>query len=227
MIGLAGSVHCVGMCGAIALALPTTPSRQGAWQTAAAYNVGRILTYSFLGLLLGVVGQGLHVIGYQQRYAVVMGVILLLIALFSINVEHQIVRLPGISAGYVRLKSALGRRLSQQQRHPLQTAAAIGMLNGWLPCGLVYMALAAAIAQPAAWQGAAYMAVFGLGTFPLMLATAWAGRMLSFRWRGRLQRLSRALVVGFALLMILRGLNLGIPYVSPRVINTTEDVRCH
>lgn len=227
MIGLAGSVHCVGMCGAIALALPTAPGAGRAWQVSAAYNIGRILTYSVLGLLLGLIGQGLHVIGYQQRYSVVMGVILLLIALFSINVEHQIVRLPGISAGYVHLKSALARHLQRQQRHPLRTAAMIGMLNGWLPCGLVYMALAGAIAQPVAWQGAAYMAVFGLGTFPLMLATAWAGRLLSFKWRGYLQRFSRALVLGFAVLMILRGLNLGIPYVSPRVINQTEDVRCH
>jgi len=229
MIGLAGSVHCVGMCGAIALSLPYPNNNPWlAVKNSSLYNFGRIITYSNLGAILGLIGQSVSVIGYQQQFSIALGILLLTIAFFSINVEYQLVRLPFVNQSYLKLKSLLGQFLKPRSNRSASVSTfSIGLLNGMLPCGLVYMALAGAVSQVSVWQGALYMAVFGLGTFPLMFATAFMGRLVTGKWRVYFNKMARIALIVFAILFILRGMNLGIPYISPRVIDVGKEVICH
>ncbi len=208
-IGIVGSLHCVGMCGPIALALPYQGgTRRMAAANVLLYNLGRIITYSLLGLIIGTLGKGLFLAGMQTYVSIGLGILLLLIALFSINVEAQLLRIPL----FTQLNDWVKRRLSGLlRRHNQSSLLAIGMLNGLLPCGLVYMAVAGAVAAGGTLQGMTYMALFGLGTVPLMLATAMAGQFVNLQWRNRLRRLVPVFLVAFAILFIARGLQFEVP----------------
>ncbi|MCB0581304.1 MAG: sulfite exporter TauE/SafE family protein [Phaeodactylibacter sp.] len=208
-IGLLGSLHCVGMCGPIALSLPYQGSRR--WQAGVnvlLYNVGRVITYGLLGLLVGLVGRGFFLAGFQSYVSIGLGVLLLAIALFSINVESQLLRIPFMQRLNAWVKKQLGWLL--RQRGPGRLFL-IGMLNGLLPCGLVYMAIVGALAAGSVPESALYMALFGAGTIPLMFATALAGQFINLQWRARLRRLVPMFLVAFAVLFILRGLNFDVP----------------
>jgi sulfite exporter TauE/SafE len=213
--GLVGSLHCIGMCGPIALALP-----QGFRGNArlilsrTLYNFGRVLTYSLMGALIGLAGLGVAVAGYQQALSIGLGVILLVTALLSVNVESRFISLPLINRLTVRLKIALGKLLRAGSQRSLFM---IGILNGFLPCGFVYLALAGAATTGNVGESAAYMALFGFGTIPLMLATSVAGSFIKAGLRRRIQPFLTAFIVFFAVLLIVRGLNLGIPYLSPKI----------
>ncbi|MCB0595785.1 MAG: sulfite exporter TauE/SafE family protein [Lewinellaceae bacterium] len=208
-IGLLGSLHCVGMCGPIALSLPYQGSRR--WHAAVnvlLYNLGRVATYCLLGLLIGLVGRGFFLAGFQSYVSIGLGALLLAIALFSINVESSLLRIPFVQRLNSWVKQQLGRLL--RRRGPGRLFL-IGLLNGLLPCGLVYMAIAGALAAGRIFDSALYMALFGIGTIPLMLATALAGQFIQLQWRARLRKLIPVFLVGFALLFILRGLNFDVP----------------
>jgi sulfite exporter TauE/SafE len=104
----------------------------------------------------------------------------------------------------------------------------VGILNGLLPCGVVYIALTGALATGSALTGMGYMALFGLGTLPLMLTISLAGNMVSLSFRKTLGKLTPYVMIFFATLLILRGLNLGIPYISPKLSNDiTVTKKCH
>ncbi len=208
-IGLLGSLHCIGMCGPIALSLPY----QGARRIYAAgnvllYNLGRVATYSLLGVIIGLAGRGFFLAGFQSYLSIGLGVLLLAVALFSINVESQLLRIAIVQRLNGWVKKQLGRLL--RQRGPGRLFL-IGLLNGLLPCGLVYMAIVGALATEGIYSGALYMALFGLGTIPLMLATALAGQFIKLHWRTRLRKLIPVFLVAFAALFILRGLNFDVP----------------
>ncbi len=208
-IGIVGSLHCVGMCGPIALALPY----QGKMRWAAAgnvmlYNLGRIVTYGLLGAVIGIFGKGALLAGMQTYISIGLGVVLLLVALFSVNVESRLIRLPLVHRLQGWVKAQLGRLLRSRRKGSLLL---IGMLNGLLPCGLVYMAIVGALTAGGILQGATYMALFGLGTVPLMMATALAGQFVSLQWRSRLRKLIPVFLVAFAILFIMRGLQFHIP----------------
>ena len=226
LVGLVGSLHCVGMCGPIALALPRSgPSRLRLLSGRVLYNTGRVMTYSLMGLVVGLLGQGISLAGYQQGLSIALGVLLLLALLFSVNLESKFIALPLIDRLMLRLRKALGKLLGQPRQGAMLT---IGVLNGFLPCGFVYIGLAGAISTGSGLGGAAYMALFGLGTYPLMLATSMLGGLLGPGIRQRLRPLMMIVALAFALLFILRGLNLGIPYVSPKIAKAqTEVVECH
>lgn len=208
-IGLLGSLHCIGMCGPIALALPY--QGQSRWQAAVnvlLYNLGRIGTYSLLGLFIGILGRGLFLAGFQTYISIGIGVLLLAVALFSINIEARLLRLPFLT----KLNDWVKRRLaSQLSRHGSSSLFLIGMLNGLLPCGLVYMAIAGAVAAGSVAGGLVYMALFGAGTIPLMLTTALAGQFINLRLRNRLRRAIPVFLIAFAILFIARGLQFQIP----------------
>ncbi len=208
-IGLVGSLHCVGMCGPIALTLPY----QGQNKVLAAgnvllYNGGRIVTYGLLGLVIGMAGKGLFLAGMQTYVSIGLGLLLLVVALFSINIEAHLQRLPFLG----KLNAWVSRSLSALLRTRRgRSFFLIGMLNGLLPCGLVYMAIVGAVTTGGILDGAAYMALFGLGTVPLMLATSMAGQFINLRWRNRLRKLVPVFLVIFAFLFIARGLNFDVP----------------
>lgn len=208
-IGLVGSLHCVGMCGPIALALPYQGElRRQAAGNVLLYNLGRVLTYSVLGAVIGLFGRGLFLAGFQQQVSIGLGIALLLIALFSINVESQLLRIPAVQRINAWVKRQLGRLLNRSGAGAL---FGIGLLNGLLPCGLVYVAVVGAVTTGGVLHSMAYMGLFGLGTIPLMLATAMAGQFIDLRWRQRLRKLLPVFLVGFALLFLFRGLNFDVP----------------
>lgn len=220
-IGILGSFHCIGMCGPIALALPL---KQESWasRTMAAllYNFGRALTYALLGAIFGLFGQGLKLAGFQQWVSIVLGVIMILSVLFPAIFRG--IGTPRIFHKPVEaLKGSLARRFSNPSFLSLFT---IGILNGFLPCGLVYIAIAGAIASSGVIEGALYMFIFGIGTMPIMLALSLAGKLVSIRFRNNIRRIIPYLVVLIGALFILRGMNLGIPMLSPKVETHKEEV---
>ncbi len=208
-IGLLGSLHCVGMCGPIALSLPY----QGGHRLYAAgnvllYNLGRVVTYSLLGILIGLFGRGFFLAGFQSYVSIGLGIALLLVALFSINVESQLLRLPAMQRLNAWVKARLGGLL--RQRGPGKLFL-IGSLNGLLPCGLVYLAIVGALASGSILDSVLYMGLFGLGTIPLMLATALAGQFIKLEWRSRLRKLMPVFLLALALLFLFRGFNFDVP----------------
>ncbi|RME93874.1 MAG: sulfite exporter TauE/SafE family protein [Verrucomicrobia bacterium] len=211
LLGLAGSAHCAGMCGPLALALPGSGDSRGRLLLGRLlYNLGRSTTYALMGVVLGLLGRSLVLAGVQRWVSIALGGLLLVGVVFSRSI---VPRLP-VSG----LTAAVQRRLAPLLRSRRPGALFVfGLLNGLLPCGLVYAAGAAAVATGSVLGAVLYMLVFGLGTTPMMLALGLAGRAVPVKWRLRLQRMvpyTLALVAG---LLILRGMNLGIPYVSPRL----------
>ena len=227
ILGLLGSFHCVGMCGPIAFMLPVDRSNTVKKITQISiYHFGRLLAYSIIGLVFGLIGKSLYIFGFQQQLSIIIGVLMILVVLIpqqtfnKYNFSKPIYRL--IS----KVKSALG---SAMKKKTMDTFLTIGFLNGFLPCGLVYMALFAAIAGGNALNGILYMAVFGLGTIPLMTTAIYFSQFLKGKARQRIQKAIPVFVILIGALFILRGLGLGIPYLSPAPVYemVSNGVDCH
>jgi len=215
LTGLFSSLHCVGMCGPIALALPKGNQGRSAFvANRLLYNFGRTLTYILLGVVVGLLGESIAFSGYQQGLSIALGIGLLIVGLLSLNNENRFLALPWLDKLMLRLRKALGRRLGNPT--PKATLS-IGVLNGFLPCGFVYLALSGAAISGNVLDAASYMAFFGLGTIPMMLSVSLMGGLLKPEARRRLRPVMHAFVLIFATLLILRGLNLGIPYISPEL----------
>ena len=217
LFGLLGSFHCVGMCGAIALALPGPAAGTSRFRYVGGrllYNLGRATTDAALGAGAGLLGQGLRLAGVQQGLSIASGVLILL--LVAVPERHAARRagLLGFSRPLAWVKNTLGR-LFQQSSGPALFAT--GLLIGLLPCGLVYLALAGALSAPGVAGAATYMALFGLGTLPLMLGLSLSGQLVPLVWRGRMRQAVPYAASVLAVLFIVRGLGLGIPYLSPQL----------
>lgn len=211
LLGFVGSAHCAGMCGPLALALPPTGNTRAHFLVGrVAYNAGRILTYAALGALFGLLGRTFALAGLQRWVSLTAGALILLGLLLSPKLGSGVALARG--AGW--LKAALGTLL---RRRALSSLFGIGLLNGLLPCGLVYAACAGATASDHTLHGVAYMIVFGLGTLPMMLAISVAGQKVHLTLRFKLQRLIPASVAIVGTLLLLRGMALGIPYLSPKL----------
>jgi sulfite exporter TauE/SafE len=211
LIGLAGSLHCAGMCGPLVLAMPASSGRFGAHLSGKlAYNAGRIVTYGILGLVFGLFGQLIGLAGFQRWVSIAAGIAILLslLAWPMRNATVLIARPVGV------LKLGMGRLLRQ---HSAIAQFSFGALNGLLPCGLVYVACAAAAATASVSAGLQYMMLFGLGTVPMMLGLGLVGQGLNFKLQLRLRKLVPVSLTVMATLLILRGLGLGIPYLSPQL----------
>jgi len=212
-LGLLGSFHCIGMCGPIALALPVhqySPLKK--YLSIIIYNFGRAFTYSLLGLVFGLLGQSFYLGGFQQSLSITLGVFILLILLFSYTPVNSILKFNFLNRPINTLKNNLGKLFNKKGIHFLFL---IGLLNGLLPCGFVYMAIAGAAATGNYLDGAVFMFVFGLGTIPVMLSISVFGQFISVRYRNAIHKSVPVLVSIMAVLLIVRGLNLGIPMLSP------------
>ncbi len=218
VIGLAGSLHCVGMCGPIALALPVQgKGALGKISSPLIYNAGRIATYSILGMLFGMLGKGVVIAGYQQWLSVIMGVLVLTVFLLPAHVKSKLRMTKVIAPAVTKVKYLLGRFLTQRTAGSLLLT---GALNGLLPCGLVYLAIAGAIATGDVFKSGVFMAAFGAGTLPAMLFVAAAKGMVTLNMRSKINKALPVFTVVMACLLILRGLDLGIPYLSPKFSKT-------
>jgi uncharacterized protein len=219
LFGLLGSAHCAGMCGPIAVALPGSDRNGMAlFSGRLLYNTGRTLTYMLMGVAAGLLGLGAALAGYQGGLSVFAGTVILLMLIFRTRFfsTSTVFR-----SEYFR--SLFGRLLKSPGNGSLFS---LGILNGFLPCGLVYLALAGSAAAGSLLNSVLYMGLFGLGTIPMMLALSLAPGWLKPEAR---RRLTKFIPVGAALvavLLILRGLSLGIPFISPDLTGAGAEM-CH
>lgn len=213
MMGLLGGFHCVGMCGPIALVLPIDRSSKwkALWQTIL-YHLGRTVTYAIMGFVFGLVGKGLYLAGFQGRISILMGVIMILAVVFPTNYLGKFGFGKPLYGLVGKLKATLGSYL---QKKSGATLFIIGLLNGLLPCGLVYMAITGAIGTGDAYMGAAFMALFGIATSPMLTGLVLAGNFLTIQVRNKINKIIPFFVVLVGVLFILRGLELGIKFISP------------
>lgn len=216
------------MCGPIAIALPLD---NRTWFSRISggllYNSGRTLTYGFLGAIFGLAGMGLALGGLQQWVSVSIGIIMVMSVLLPGIASMQ----PGldriIDSLTAGLKKAFGKFLTRKNHSSFWI---LGLLNGFLPCGLVYVALAGALVTGDVYEGTIYMLLFGLGTIPMMLAISLAGNFISVKLRTKMSRAIPYFIVLLGILFILRGMNLGIPYISPRLTQQNDKTTmecCH
>ena len=227
LLGLMGSLHCVGMCGPIAFMLPL--DREDKFKMSMqvlVYHLGRMGAYALLGLAFGFFGKGLYLFGAQQYLSIGMGILMIL----AMVIPQKKLNTFRISKPVYRLISGLKSRLGTLlKKRTADTFVTIGFLNGFLPCGLVYMALFASIAMASPLEGSLYMVLFGIGTVPLMTSAAFLGKLLKTPARKRIRQLIPIFVVLVGILFILRGLGLGIPYVSPKPMTdvVSTQIECH
>jgi len=224
-IGLLGSMHCVGMCGPLVLSLPVR--NMGARQRAlsvGSYHLGRIGIYAFAGLLFGLLGRRVYLAGWQQGMSVLLGVLLL--GWMTAKGFRLHGRMPVlVNKFYWELMRWMTSLWQSSFRGKFLL---MGMGNGLLPCGMVYLAIAGALTSTSLIQGMGFMAFFGLGTLPLLLILQMSGMMVSVRFRQQVRKALPYLTALVAILLILRGLNLGIPFVSPMLAPQSGPIiQCH
>jgi len=212
-IGFLGSFHCVGMCGPIALALPFGNASN--FQIVIGrllYNIGRSLTYALFGAVFGLFGKGIQLVGLQKWISIVLGISILLYYLMPTKYRGKL----SVTKPYIIANNFVKNGFTKlaQNGSPLSLFV-FGIINGFLPCGFVYVALAGAITTGSALSGTIYMALFGLGTAPIMFATSMVGKFVTSNIKQKINKLIPVFAIVLALVFILRGLSLGIPFISP------------
>lgn len=226
VMGLIGSFHCLGMCGPIAMALPMgNRDHSSKLFGGLIYNFGRITTYSVLGFVLGLAGDYLISPEIQSTVSILFGALIVLYLLLPLKTK-TILKIAPSQSLLVRLRKQLARFLYIQNNSSL---FGIGLLNGLLPCGMIYLALASSFVAGSALKGSLFMALFGLGTLPTMLAAVYFGSFLNQHIRIKLRKLVPIFLFFMAALLVVRGMNLGIPFLSPSLPGQTaaEAVICH
>jgi len=227
-VGLVGSLHCIGMCGPIAIALPVPTSSNLSFLTGRIlYNLGRVVTYSILGAVLGLVGSRITLAGAQQIVSIILGIIILVAVILPQKYKNYFAQHSLIQKLAQPLKSNIGVLF---KKGTFSAMFLIGILNGFLPCGLVYVALAGAIASGDAISGAAVMILFGLGTVPAMFAASVFGKFINIGIRTKIRKAVPVLAIILGVVFILRGMNLGIKFISPKINVQTEvssEMDCH
>lgn len=209
--GLAGSLHCVGMCGPIALSLPLRGnSMVEKISGGVLYNIGRTVTYGLMGAFFGIIGQGFQLIGLQQWISIIMGALMIISVL--IPTLFKPLKSTDILGFTTQVRKAIQKLFAQRSFGGLFL---IGILNGLLPCGLVYVAIASAIGTGDLYISIGFMVLFGLGTLPMMLGINVVGNMLSLTVRKKITKAIPFIIVIIGIIFILRGLSLGIPFLSP------------
>jgi uncharacterized protein len=229
VLGLISSFHCVGMCGPLALALPVHHLPKMKQVIAILlYNAGRVFTYAVLGTLFGWAGRHIYLAGFQQWFSITMGFIILLLVMinFVLPRPRGTAFTPGwLRAFHYQIQQLMGRLLGSPN---IVHYAWLGMANGLLPCGMVYLAIAGALTASAVADSVVFMAAFGSGTLPAMLGLSLFGMHIKLSMRQQLKKAVPYVVACMAVLLILRGMNLGIPFISPVLAEAPEQaVSCN
>ena len=197
LLGLAGSLHCAGMCGPLMLMTPTVGNTRSSFiASRLIYHTGRLTTYSLVGLCFGLVGQSLVFAGLQRWLSMTAGVLMLVALFAALPVKARLTRIP------IFVRSLFSKFL---QKRSFLSLFALGATNGLLPCGLVYMAATASTAVGSVSASVLYMLLFGLGTLPVLLSITFAGKHLNLSREPALQKLAPIAVGLVAILLILRG----------------------
>jgi len=227
LLGLVSSLHCIGMCGPIAMMLPVAKNNpeKKALQIIT-YHFGRIVSYSLIGLLFGVIGRGFYMAGIQQQLSIFAGVAMIVTILLPANIFARY----NFSRPLYRLISELKAMLGKQfAKSSFRSVFFIGIFNGLLPCGMVYAAVFGALAMPNIFGSVMFMILFGAGTIPLMSGVVYLQRFFSLTVRNRIQKVIPIAVTCLGILFIIRGLGIGIPYLSPGAMNlfVQANPNCH
>jgi len=211
-LGLLTGFHCIGMCGPIAIALPLNKRTWGTRIFSALwYNIGRTITYAGLGVVFGILGAGFSLAGFQKWISIIMGVFMIASVLFP-KINHILYRGTGDSKFMNSIKKQLAKYFQQASYKSLFIT---GLLNGLLPCGMVYMALAGAIGLGSLQSAVLFMILFGLGTIPMMFLLSMLGNFATIKLKHAINKVIPYVVVIVGALFILRGLELGIKFISP------------
>ncbi len=230
IMGGVGSLHCVGMCGPLALSLPVVGNSYLAkFRSSLLYNIGRMITYAALGALFGLAGLSFSLMGFQQGLSLTLGIVIICVVLLPkqawIIDTHHITQ-----KTFAKLRGALAGLF---RRRNYQSVFFIGLLNGLLPCGLVYMALAGAVATASVVNSSLFMAAFGLGTLPLMWSISFFGSFINIRTRITVRRAYPYFMVGIACLLIIRGIGIDIPFINATIhsqepnVGMNNDINCY
>ena len=227
IFGLISSLHCIGMCGPIALMLPVDRNNPAKKTTQIiTYHLGRLTAYGTIGLIFGLLGKGFFLAGIQQQLSIFIGIAMIIIVLVPEKIFAKYNFSKPVFKLISKIKTTLGSQFKNKSYKSLYT---IGLLNGFLPCGMVYVALFGAIAMQSASYGVLYMILFGLGTVPLMSSVVYLNSFLTLSFRNKIQKAIPYVAILIGILFILRGLGLGIPYVSPTNMSlfVQENPNCH
>ena len=213
ILGISSGLHCIGMCGPISMMLPLkNATKSKRFFLIILYNTFRISTYAVLGFIFGTLGRQFNLGNWQQAISILFGSIMIVSVVFN----RFSAQFDGITNWYftkiVRFKNKI---IHPKNSGQISATISLGLINGLLPCGMVYMGLAFSTILASAWHSASFMAVFGLGTLPLMVAMPFLFTIISSKWRSRFNKAIPIIVAVFGMLLILRGLDLGIPYLSP------------
>ncbi len=217
IFGLLGSLHCMGMCGPIALAVPVgNASKYSRYLKFLIYNFGRVLSYSAFGLIFGSVGAGLSLAGFQQTISILAGVIIILsvILIYYLPRKNRLAKISSL------IQKPFVHFFKKKTNF---SVLMIGVLNGLLPCGLVYLALAGALAQGNTFYGMIYMTLFGLGTIPAFFALRISSDLISPTFRLKMKNYVPIFSLLIGCLFFIRGLGLGIPYLSPEFVKEKNE----
>ncbi len=209
-IGLAGGLHCVGMCGPLVLATSNLPFRKR-WKWISyrgIYQLGRMFSYGILGILIASIGQIFALGGWQNILSISLG-LLLLLAYFGPHYLRNNLR-SGWGRWLNALKSRMGLLLKKQS---FSSQISLGFLNGLLPCGLVYLGLATAALSVNILEGFWVMFAFGAGTLPWLLAVLVAGSVGGFAFRKHLAKATPYLALAISILLILRGFDIHVMHM--------------
>lgn len=223
ILGITSNLHCIGMCGPIALAIPV--NRKTNWTILSGilqYNFGRIFTYAILGVIVGSIGITIGTLGFLQWLSIISGIFLILFAWRKWFSSKLIDKLPTIGIQSLISKS-LGKVI--RSKSPFKISL-LGILNGLLPCGMVYAALINALLAGNPLGSSYAMIAFGIGTLPSMIAVGFAANRIQAATRQKFNKIVPYLLTLVGLLIILRGMNLDIPFISPKVsITKTESIK--
>lgn len=225
ILGAAGSLHCIGMCGPLSLALPVHHlSKVNRFFSLLSYQFGRIVTYSLFGFALGWAGTRIYIGGYQQLFSIVMGLLIITTAILYF-LHKRFFHLRLFDRFYFQVQKII-RTLLVSSRSA-SGFFLVGMANGLLPCGMIYIAMASALSFHSVTQSTVFMALFGLGTLPAMMLVAYAGQIIKPELRFSVQKMIPYFITIVGILLLLRGMNLGIPYISPVIPTASTTVVCH
>lgn len=213
VLGLLTSFHCVGMCGPIALSLPLNgDTKLKKLLGGIIYNLGRTITYAIMGLVFGLVGHGLSTLGFQKIVSIVAGTLMIATVFFPHLFNFTDKTDKGLFSFVNYIKNGLKGLFNTKTFGGLLL---IGILNGLLPCGPLYFAVIVSAGTGNVVESVLFMVLFGLGTIPLLLLVSLVGNFISLKARNRINNFIPVIMVIMGIMFILRGLALGIPFLSP------------
>ncbi len=224
VLGSISSFHCVGMCGPLALSLPlASHSKAQKVLGIILYNLGRVTTYALIGLFFGFLGRQVFIAGFQQIFSIVAGVVILAFFLM-IKLNKRVSGFGGVNQFYIKVQSLVAQFLRIRSIGGFYLT---GLANGLLPCGMVYIAITGAMASSNPWYGMGFMAAFGLGTMPALMLLSFAGFIISIQARSFIRKLTPYAFLLMGVLLVMRGMNLGIPFISPSFAAASAAASCH